>query len=179
MPASCANGFGGENMIDRHDYLYFCERALDGMSSIVRELGDELANRRPALQDANTPFALLTHCLGVIDYWSGYLVAGKESDRSREEEFSARGRVEGLLQRIEQVKEEFRTDVVECDPKAPLRGTPPASFHGPDRELNQGAVLQHVYEELAQHHGQMEISRDVILAEESGALVTAGEQVRP
>ncbi len=38
------------------------------------------------------------------------------------------------------------------------------SFLGPARELDQGGALFHVYEELAQHHGQMEIIRDCILA---------------
>ena len=35
---------------------------------------------------------------------------------------------------------------------------------GPDRTLNQGAALLHVYEELSQHYGQMEITRDVLRA---------------
>jgi len=30
-------------------------------------------------------------------------------------------------------------------------------------QWTQGAVLIHVYEELAQHHGQMEITRDVLV----------------
>lgn len=46
---------------------------------------------------------------------------------------------------------------------AALRRQPPAAFQGPDRPLDQGAVLVHVMEELVQHHGQMEILRDVLL----------------
>jgi len=37
-------------------------------------------------------------------------------------------------------------------------------FLGPARALTQGAALQHVFEELAQHHGQMESIRDVLAA---------------
>ena len=32
-----------------------------------------------------------------------------------------------------------------------------------DHDWNTGAVIVHTYEELAQHHGQMELTRDVLL----------------
>jgi hypothetical protein len=152
-------------MITDDDYLYFAYRALDGMTRIVGELGDELANRRPALPDANSPYALLTHCLGVTSFWAGTLVAGREVVRDRDGEFTASGPVQPLLDRAAAVRARLACDVLRAAPASPLRGTPPASFQGPDRELSQGAALQHVYEELAQHHGQMEIMRDVLLAE--------------
>jgi hypothetical protein len=63
-------------IVTAEEYLYFTDRALDGMAAIVAELGDELANRRPDLPGANTPYAVLTHCLGVAEFWAGHLVAG-------------------------------------------------------------------------------------------------------
>jgi hypothetical protein len=158
-------------MLDRQDYLYFTERALDGMASIVSGLGDDLANRKPSLEGANSPFALLTHCVGVVDYWVGHLVAGRDTDRDRDSEFLASGPVQPLLDEVLTVKAQLVEDVFHAEPGSPLRSIPPADFQGPDRELTQGAGLQHVYEELAQHHGQMELMRDVILAEHSGRLV--------
>ncbi|MEV1179628.1 hypothetical protein, partial [Nonomuraea sp. NPDC049784] len=65
-------------MISDDDYLYYVDRALDGMTGIVAGLGDRLANTRPPLPGANSPYALLTHCLGVVSYWAGQLVAGRE-----------------------------------------------------------------------------------------------------
>jgi len=65
-------------MISDEDYLYFANRAIDGMVNIVTGLGDELANQRPPIPGANSPYALLTHCLGVVSYWAGALVAGRE-----------------------------------------------------------------------------------------------------
>ncbi|MGI5291474.1 DUF664 domain-containing protein [Nonomuraea polychroma] len=152
------------HVITHDDYLYYVDRALEGMADIVAGLGDELANARPPLPGANSPYALLTHCLGVVSYWAGRLVAGREVVRDRDAEFAAAGPVGPLLDKVAEARARLAEDVRAADPSARLRGTPPASFLGPGRDLTQGAALLHVYEELAQHHGQMEILRDAILA---------------
>ena len=64
-------------MISVDDYLWFVDEALDGMVDIVTTLGDDLANRRPDVPGANSPYVVLHHCLGVIDYWAGHIVAGR------------------------------------------------------------------------------------------------------
>lgn len=160
-------------MIEPDEYTYFCERALNGMSRIVGDLGDDLANQKPSLPGANSPFALLTHCLGVVDTWAGYFVAGRPNDRDRGKEFEASGPVAPLLERVDAVVLQLREDAHHANFRAPLRVVPPDAFEGPDRALSQGGALQHVYEELAQHHGQMELMRDVIIAEATGSLVAA------
>jgi bifunctional pyridoxal-dependent enzyme with beta-cystathionase and maltose regulon repressor activities len=148
-------------MISAEEYLYYTDRALDGMVRIVTELGDERACRRP-LPGANSPFALLTHCLGVVEFWAGTLVAGRATERDRDAEFTAEGRVGDLVARVAEVRTRFAADVRGAVPRDPVRGTPPPGFQGPDRVDTQGGALQHVFEELAQHHGQMEILRDCI-----------------
>ncbi|GAA2874047.1 hypothetical protein Acy02nite_31980 [Actinoplanes cyaneus] len=151
-------------MTAKDDYLYFAGRALDGMAAIVAGLGDELANERPALPGANSPYALLTHCVGVIDYWSGTLVAGRSVCRDREAEFTAAGPVAPLLIEVAAVRERLAGDVAGARCDAPLHADPDRSFQGPVRHLDQGGALLHVYEELAQHHGQMQILGDLIRA---------------
>jgi hypothetical protein len=150
-------------VITPDEYLAFVDRALDGMSSIITMLGDELANRVPAMPGANSPYAILHHCLGVMEYWAGHLVAGRSVVRDRDAEFVAAGTLDDLLERTAQSRQRLAIDVALADFSAPLRGTPPASFRGPGFELTQGAALLHVYEELAQHHGQMEITRDLLV----------------
>ena len=51
--------------ISQEDFLMFINRALDGMLSIVEELDEERANLCPDLPGANSPYAILTHCVGV------------------------------------------------------------------------------------------------------------------
>jgi hypothetical protein len=151
-------------MISREQYLYFSGRALHGMIEIVAKLGDDLANHKPALPGANSPYALLHHCLGVVSYWGGELVAGRHVPRDRDAEFTASGPVSPLIERAGQVEEQFHRDVAASSPQEPLHGEPRADYLGPVLELDQGGALLHIYEELAQHHGQMEIMRDCIVS---------------
>lgn len=149
-------------MLTAEEYLYFTDRALDGMAAVLEDLGDDLANRRPELPGANSPYVIVTHCLGVLDFWAGRLVAGRPVERDRDAEFRATGTVADLLQRVEQAKKQLQADVGAADLRAPLRDEPPAHYRGTLIGLTQGAALQHVYEELAQHRGHLELTRDVL-----------------
>jgi hypothetical protein len=151
-------------MITAEDYLWYVDEALDGMVAIVTELGDDVANRRPDVPATNSPYVLLHHCLGVMEYWGGHVVAGRTIERDRAAEFRASGPVEELVARAGQARRRLAADIADLDPAAPPRGaTEPA-----DAELplgrTQGGALVHIYEELAQHRGQMEGCRDVLLA---------------
>jgi len=77
--------------ISTEDYLWFVDHALDAMVRIVTELGDDDANRRPGLPGANSPYAILAHCVGVMEFWGGAMVAGRTVVRDRDAEFRARG----------------------------------------------------------------------------------------
>jgi len=149
-------------LITADEYLYFIDRALDGLAAILADLGDELANRRPDLPGANTPYAIVTHCLGVTEYWGGHLVAGRAVVRDRDAEFTASGPVSPLLQRLEAAKRQLRADVIAADPRAAMRHRPPEAYLATRPDMTQGAALQHVYEELSRHHGHLEITRDLL-----------------
>ena len=147
------------------DYLWFVDTALSEMAGIVERLGDELANRRPALDGANSPYAILTHCLGVMEYWGGATVAGREVQRDRASEFTARGPVPDLLRRAEEARRRLGDDLRTLDAgEAPSAVRPDPDDPVPYTET-KGAVLLHILEELFQHLGQMEVSRDVLVAE--------------
>lgn len=151
-------------MISTEDFLWFVDESLDGMVAIVTELGDDLANRAPDLPGANTPYALLTHCLGVMEWWAGEMVAGRRVVRDRDAEFVATGPVAPLVARARQVRDAFAADVAAADPYA----FPTRQLEGSDAALplaqRRGAALLHVYEELQQHRGQMELTRDILRA---------------
>jgi hypothetical protein len=148
-------------MISVEDYLFYVDEALDGMVAIVTDLGDDLANRRPDLPGANSPYAVLTHCLGVMEYWAGHVVAGRRITRDRDAEFRAAGTVAELVDRTRRTRQQLEMDLAELEPFAAPRGAPSEDL-GP-LTRTQGGALIHVYEELAQHRGQMEITRDVLL----------------
>jgi hypothetical protein len=149
-------------MIDKQTYLRFSDEALDHMRDMVVELGDELGNRRPDLPGANTPVQILTHCLGVMAYWAREVNLGVDVHRDRPAEFEAVCRVAELAGSVEQARGRFHDDVAAAAlDAAPVRGQRDDFERG---LRTQGAVLMHVYEELAQHRGQLEITRDVLVA---------------
>ncbi|MEU0791192.1 DinB family protein [Amycolatopsis sp. NPDC005961] len=148
--------------ISDEDYLWFAGRALDGMAAILAELGDDRANRRPPLPGANSPYVIVTHCLGVLEFWVGSLVAGRAVERDREAEFTASGPVDALIARVAAAKDRLRADLLVAESAAPPRAPAPVKYAGTPAGRSQGGALQHVYEELAQHHGQLELTRDLL-----------------
>jgi Protein of unknown function (DUF664) len=151
-------------MIPVDDYLWYVDEALDGMVDIVTALGDDLANRRPDVPGTNSPYVLLHHCLGVMAYWAGHVVAGRSIERDRDAEFRASGPVAELVERTRRARHQLAADVAAVEPLAPPRCVPELEDADLPIGRTQGGALIHVYEELAQHRGQMEACRDVILA---------------
>jgi len=146
------------------DFLWFVDQALDATVAIVRELGDERANARPALPGANSPYAILTHCLGVMDYWAGHAVAGRRIARDREAEFRATGRVDDLIERVAAARRQLEADVATVRSLDAPRGALLPDDAAIPIGRTQGGVLLHIYEELQQHLGQMELTRDMLVA---------------
>lgn len=149
-------------MQDQNEYLYFLRRAFDGMLDVLEDLGDGLGNTRPPLPGANSVYAITYHCVAVADYWTGHVVAGREVARDRVSEFTATGRTNDLRGRIEELFEQLAADLASLTPASVPHNTPPADFEGPDRPLSVAGVQLHVLEELAQHHGQIQITRDLL-----------------
>jgi hypothetical protein len=152
-------------VITIEDWWWYVDTALDGMVGVVTELGDDLANQRPDVPGVNTPYGLFTHCLGVMAYWGGHVVAGRTVERDRAAEFRAGGSVDDLVARAREARRQLAADVAGVDPSAPPRGdvADPSDAALP-LGRTQGGALVHIYEELAQHLGQMEATRDVLLA---------------
>jgi hypothetical protein len=151
-------------MISVDDYLFFVDDALAGMASVVTDLGDGLANRRLDTPGANSPYALLTHCLGVVEFWGGHVVAGRTIQRDRDAEFRATGSVADLVERTQEARRRLRADLESLEPEAAPRGAVDEEDAALPLGRTQGGALVHLYEELAQHRGQMEITRDVLFA---------------
>ena len=149
-------------MISIDEYLVFVDEALDGMVAIVEELGDALANRRLDVPETNSPYVLLEHCLGVIEFWGGHLVAGRPTERDRDSEFRARGSVSDLVTRTRRAGAQLHADAGGAAVHAPLRNPPKPEDAGLPLGRTQGGALFHIYEELAQHRGQMEATRDAM-----------------
>ena len=144
-------------------FLPFIDEALDGMVGIAEVLGDERGNKRPDLPDTNSPYAILTHCIGMATYWLGSVLCGRPSTRDRDSEFRAEGTVTEIRQAVKSLQAQIRKDITQVKGDRPLDHS--QDLHGHTQYLTQGDVLLHCYTELAQHHGQMELTRDILLAQ--------------
>jgi hypothetical protein len=143
----------------------YVDRAVSQMQGIVIALGDDLANRKPALPGANSPYAILRHCLGVMDFWGGEVVAGREVIRDRPAEFRAHGPVADLAVTTDEALERFRADAATAEFTGPPRGgTGHRKYPGELEFTSQGHALLHVLEEMTQHLGQLELTRDILTA---------------
>ncbi|MDF8265442.1 DinB family protein [Luteipulveratus flavus] len=146
------------------DVLIHVDRALRGMCATLTDLGDELANVRPALPGANSAYAILTHCLGVMEFWGGQVLAGREIVRDRAAELVASGPVAELVARVPAGRDRLLADLVAYDGAAP----PTGPLEDRDRDdlpeftRTQGGVLMHIYEELAQHRGHVDLTADLV-----------------
>ena len=147
------------------DFLLFCDRTIDGYREALERLDDDLINAVPPVPGANTPYRLVVHALGACDWWTSHIVLGHPSDRDRDAEFVATGTVTDATDalavawaRLEALRPELETaDTVHGNPST----TKPLGA-----EWTVGACLIHAYEELAQHLGHLEVTVDLLLADD-------------
>src|SRR4029453_5772581 len=93
------------------EFVPYMSAAFDGMLAIAEELGDARLNQRPQhMANTSTPFAILTHCIGLTRYWLGTVIASRQIPRDREAEFSARGTVADLRQAAQPIPQEIQGD---------------------------------------------------------------------
>jgi hypothetical protein len=153
------------------------------MADILTALGDDLANRRPELPGANSCYAIVNHCIGVVEYWAGSFIAGQRIPRDRAAEFTATGPVDELLERLTELQQRL-PEWVEVAVTEGIRDRDLA--YGVSGGTTRAAVLAtatpewtllHILHDIAQHTGHMEISRDLLLkiAAERPAGATAPE----
>ena len=151
-------------MITVDAYLSLCDRALDAYGEVVARLGDDLVNARlDGVPGTNSAFALVTHIAGMAAYWGSTVNRGLEVPRDRDAEFTATGTVAQALDLLQKVRARLHADAHAASPSE-LPANPARHENGSTDDATQGEVLLHVYEELAQHLGQLEVTRDVLIA---------------
>jgi Protein of unknown function (DUF664) len=150
-------------MITVDEFLGYCDTALDGYAAACRDLGDGLVNARlDDVPGSNTAYGLVAHAVGVMDYWGSTVNRGIVVPRDRDAEFRATGTVEEALALLDAGRARLHEHARAASPRQPPVN-PPAD--DPEvADATQGHVLLHVYEELAQHLGQLEVTRDALLA---------------
>lgn len=139
----------------------YCLLKLGQIIEVVERMDDATANTVPGFDGANSPYQILEHCLGMLRSWSQADILGREIERDRDAEFTASGSVADLVQRARAAGAQFEADLAVMPP-APRS---PRPRWGEEFWITSTeGVLGHVFEELAQHLGHLEITRDIIAA---------------
>lgn len=148
------------------DFLLFCDRTIDGYCDAVARLDDELINTVPPIPGANTPYRLVVHALGACDWWTSHIVLGHSSDRDRDAEFVATGTVADATDALAAASARLAALRPELETADTVHGSP-STTKPLGAEWTVGACLIHAYEELAQHLGHLEVTVDLLLADDA------------
>ncbi len=149
-------------MLTPEEFLELMNRALSDMTKTIEALGDERVNQRPDIPDANSPYIILSHCVGLTHYWIGRLCAGRAYLRDRDGEFSAQGDVATLSQAVRDLQAQLSDDIQRVRFDQPIVGELD-DRHADLVGITQGQVMLRCFKELAQHHGHMDLTRDLLL----------------
>src|SRR5699024_7039216 len=118
-------------------------RLLAKADELVETLGEEALSRRPDLEGANSVYALITHCCGVMERWGGETIAGREITRDRAAEFTATGTIGQLEELVAAQLRRWREDLAGYQPDEVPRG-PVERYEGEPEVITQGFVVLHV-----------------------------------
>jgi len=143
------------------DLRPFFDLAFDRMLAKAAALGPDV-NRRPVVDDANSVFQIITHCVGMARWWLDHAVLGNPTTRDRASEFTA----EGSAAELDELVSRFRRDLNALLPAVLATDVPQLSApaaHGRVWPWTTTAIVLHVIEELFQHAGHVDVTTDLVL----------------
>ena len=141
------------------------DRCWDGILATLDGVTDADLNSKLSVAGSNAPYAIVHHCIEMTRWWLGTFGCGLDLPRDRSGEFEAIGTRDDLVVRIARVRADVdvwatrmvRDDIAGRD----ARGT--RANVDLDTVTPQWVVL-HVVHELAQHLGQLQVTRDLLSA---------------
>ncbi|MCU1692430.1 MAG: uncharacterized protein JWM64_1521 [Frankiales bacterium] len=142
--------------------LAYLRYAFGQMLAVATTLGEPLINERPTAMGTNPVGALVLHCCTVCEFWLGHVALGRPTTtRDRAAEFSRRTTLSECRDAVDVALQQAEQDVRRL---ARGEGVP----HDARRRLHGGvgdddAVVLHLLEEVFQHLGQSEVTKDVLL----------------
>ena len=139
----------------------YLDHAFAGLHRVLDRLDDTTVNRRPHGDTTDSVAALVTHCCELAPFWLDHVGLDRPTSRDRDAEFRAESDVATLRQMIDDTTGRCHDMVGTLDgassaPYHPLRNQLP----GGDR--SDTSVILHVFEELFQHLGHMELTADAV-----------------
>ena len=141
------------------------DRCWDGIVAVVTDTTESTVNQRLSIPGSNSVFAIAHHCVEMTLWWLGTFGCGLDLPRDRAGEFEATGTRDELLARIAAVRSESSVWTQQMlDVGIAGRDSRGTTADVDLANVSAQWVVLHVIHELAQHLGQMQITRDAVRA---------------
>lgn len=140
---------------------------FDEITELIKTMPEDMINTELPIPGSNSPVQILVHCCGMMRRWSSTVNLGTPVPRDRDAEFTIKFPKPEVLVLAEGVRHDFAEDLANTAmQKHPL--AIPASRNPEHWMETCEGVLLHVYEELSQHLGHLEITRDILISTAHG-----------
>jgi uncharacterized damage-inducible protein DinB len=142
---------------------------LERVCDCLEGMSEAQLNWRPPIDGANSVYVIVAHTLGNGRAWVLGIACGQPIERDRPAEFRASGRdAAELVAGAERLSKEIEAALAALEPPALDRHlVPPKQLwgEGEPREISVREALLHVVEHASIHLGQLQITRDLALAQ--------------
>ena len=148
-------------------YIKELRKLFDKLCGAIEGLSERQLNYHPPAPDANSIYVIATHTLGNARAWILGICCGQPIERDRPTEFRAAGADAGPLVAaaralLEEMETALRAPDLALDelrePRQQLWGA------GTSEPVTRREAVLHVIEHAATHLGQIELTRDLALA---------------
>lgn len=146
-----------------HPVVQMTLMKFDELIDLAAQLSDEAANTTLPVEGSNSVVQILTHCCGVMRRWSSTVNLGVEIPRDRDAEFTAHMSVAEVVALAKAARAGYIADVERTQVNE--RPANPGRHSNTFWLATQGGVLVHILEEICQHMGHAQITRDVVLSD--------------
>ena len=136
--------------------------AFAGMDRVLDRLNDITVNQRPPGWGTNTVAGLIVHCCELAPSWFATPGLGRATDRDRESEFTTKATIGELRERIAHAADTAASLAAEFATTERTARDHPLREFLPGNDRSDAALLLHVFEELFQHLGHMEVTADAL-----------------
>lgn len=135
---------------------------FDELVALVGATDDATANRTLPVEGSNSVVQILVHCCGMMRRWISTVNLGREVPRDRDAEFTS----SMTLNAVESLANSTRAACQDDLSQTVMQSSPALVPSGREHYWTTTCegVLLHVLEELCQHLGQAEVTRDVLMS---------------
>ena len=149
-------------------YSKHIRKQIADIQAALNGLSEEQLNRRPEVTGANSGYVIATHVFGNARAWVLGIACGQELRRDRPAEFASRGTYAELRRAADALSGEIDEALGALDPSLLDERPEPSGVlwgEGEPYEVSRREALAHVLEHASMHLGQLQLTRDLIVAE--------------